>query len=59
MNNTTLILVFALLGCSYLLYRSFKRRFSKTPLFRVFVSMVSYVLIALAVMIVLTWQSYY
>ncbi|MFL2595020.1 MAG: hypothetical protein ACJ0PV_05580 [Flavobacteriaceae bacterium] len=59
MNTTTLILVFALLGFSYLLYRSFRRRFSQTPLFRVFVSMVSYVLIALAVMILLTWHSFY
>lgn len=50
---------FALLGFSYLLYRSFRRRFSQTPLFRVFVSMVSYVLIALAVMILLTWHSFY
>ena len=44
---------------SYLLYRSFKRRFSQTPLFRVFVSMVSYVLIALAIMVLLTWHSFY
>ena len=59
MNATTLILVFALLGFSYLLNRSFRRRFSQTHLFRVFVSMVSYVLIALAVMILLTWNSFY
>ena len=59
MNATTLILIFALLGFSYLLYRSFRRSFSQTPLFRVFVSMVSYVLIVLAVMILLTWHSFY
>lgn len=55
MNATTWILVFALLEFTYLLYRSFKQRFSQqTPLFRVFVSMVSYVLIALAIMVLLT-----
>lgn len=59
MNNTTWILVFVLLEFSYLLYRSFKRRFSQTPLFRVFVSMVSYVLIALVIMMLLTWHSFY
>ena len=59
MNATTWILVFALLGFSYLLYRSYKRHFSQTPLFRVFVSMVSYVLIALAIMMLLTWHSFY
>ena len=59
MNATTWILVFALLEITYLLYRSFKRRFSQTPLFRVFVSMVSYVLIALAIMVLLTWHSFY
>jgi len=59
MNATTLIMVFALLEFTYLLYRSFKRHYSQTPLFRVFVSMVSYVLIALAIMILLTWHSFY
>ena len=59
MNATTWILVFALLEITYLLYRSFQRRFSQTPLFRVFVSIVSYVLIALAIMVLLTWHSFY
>lgn len=59
MNFTVWILIFALLEISYLLYRSFKRRFSQTPLFRVFVSMVSYFLIALAIMVLLTWHSFY
>ena|GEM_PF-3026470 len=59
MNTTTWILVFALLEIAYLLYRSLKQRFSQTPLFRVFVSMVSYVLIALAIMVLLTWHSFY
>ena len=59
MNATTWILVFALLEITYLLYRYFKRRFSQTPLFRVFVSIVSYVLIALAIMVLLTWHSFY
>ena len=59
MNATTWILVFALLEITYLLYRSSKRRFSQTPLFRVFVSIVSYVLIALAIMVLLTWHSFY
>ena len=59
MNFTVWILIFALLEISYLQYRSFNRRFSQTPLFRVFVSMVSYVLIALAIMVLLTWHSFY
>ncbi|MGB2245849.1 MAG: hypothetical protein ACPH63_07895 [Flavobacteriaceae bacterium] len=59
MNNTTWISVIAMLGVAYLLYRWFKRQFSQTPLFRVFVSMVSYVLIALVIMMLLTWHSFY
>ena len=59
MNATTWILVFALLEITYLLYRSIKQRFSQTTLFRVFMSMVSYVLIALAIMVLLTWHSFY
>lgn len=59
MNATTWILVFASLRFTYLIYRSFKQRFSQTPLFRVFVSMVSYVLIALAIMVLLSWHSFY
>lgn len=54
MNNTTWISVIAMLGVAYLLYRWFKRQFSQTLLFRVFVSMVSYVLIALVIMMLLT-----
>ncbi|MCH1472140.1 MAG: hypothetical protein L7T85_06185 [Flavobacteriaceae bacterium] len=50
---------FRLVEFTYLLYRSFKRYYSQTPLFRVFVCMVSYVLIALAIMILLTWHSFY
>ena len=59
MNITIWISVIALLGVAYLLYRWFKRHLSQTPLFSVFVSMVSYVLIALAIMVLLTWHSFY
>jgi hypothetical protein len=37
----------------------FKKHFSKTPLFRIFVSMVAYVIIALMIMMLLTWPSFY
>ena len=56
---TTWLLIIGLLFTAYFLYYYFKKHFSQNPLFRVFVSMVSYVLIALVIMMLLTWPSFY
>jgi len=53
------LLVAVLIVTAYILHSYFKKHFSKTPLFRVFVSMVAYVLIALLIMMLLTWPSFY
>ncbi len=53
------LLVAVLIVTAYILHSYFKKRFSKTPLFRVFVSMVAYVIIALLIMMLLTWPSFY
>lgn len=53
------LLVAVLIVTAYILHSYFKKHFSKTPLFRVFVSMVAYVIIALLIMMLLTWPSFY
>ena len=53
------LFVAVLIVTAYLLHSYFNKHFSKTPLFRVLVSMVAYVLIALLIMMLLTWPSFY